>query len=627
MDRRAANTLGAGMLAILAVVFVTAVVANQALLGGLRIDLTENRLYTLSPGTRSLLGRIEEPITLYLFFSERSARDFPALRTYAQRVRELLEEMRAASGGQLRVQVLDPLPFSEAEDRATAFGLRGASIGPLGDRVYFALAGTNAVGEEAVLPFLDPAQEAFLEYEIARLVFELMDARRPVVGLISGLDIEGGFDPVSRQVASPWVVLEQARQLYDVRSLSADTAVIDAEIDILWLLHPRDLPEQTLYAIDQFVLRGGRTLAMVDPFAQMDPAEPMATMGGLEHVPASSLNRLLDAWGVRVPPDDVVLDDVSALTVSSPGQRPERHLALLGVRRDGLSTSQVTTAGLEQVNFAFPGHILAEADSPLRVEPLIQTSPQAGRIPAAEARATPDPTALRERFTPEGQPLTLAALLTGPVPSSFADGPPARPDEDSPAHTAATEHLASSRGDIHLLLVADSDVASDRMWVQVQSFFGQRLPSPFASNGDFIINALDYLGGSEELLGLRGRATFQRPFTRVEALRREADMRLSETLARLEQELAETEQRLAALQAAREDAGTLLLSPEQEAEIDRFSQQQVTLRQELREVQRDREANIEALGRRLKILNIGLVPLLLTLVAIAGLVLRRRTAV
>ncbi len=624
MDRRAANTLGAGMLAILAVVFVTAVVANQALLGGMRLDLTENRLYTLSPGTRTLLARIEEPITLYLFFSERSARDFPALRTHAQRVRELLEEMRAASGGQLRVQMLDPLPFSEAEDRASAFGLRGASIGALGERVYFGLAGTNAVGEEALLPFLDPAQEAFLEYELARLVFELMDARRPVVGLISGLGIEGGFDPITRQVTSPWVVLEQARRLYEIRSLPRDTTAIDAEIDILWLLHPRELPDHTLYAIDQFMLRGGRTLAMVDPFAQLDDPDPMAAMGGVAPAPASSLNRLLEAWGIRVPPDDVVLDDVSALTVSSPGQRPERHLALLGVRRDGLNTSQVTTAGLEQVNFAFPGHILAEADTPLRVEPLIQTSAQAGRIPADEARAMPEPAALRERFTPEGQALTLAALLTGAVPSSFPDGPPALADEDQPPQAAAVEHLASSRGDIHLLLVADSDLASDRMWVQVQSFFGQRLPNPFASNGDFIINALDYLGGSEELLGLRGRATFQRPFTRVEPLRREADARVSETLARLEQELRDTEQRLAALEAAREDAGTLLLSPEQEAEIDRFSQRQVALRQELREVQRDREASIEALGRRLKIINIGLVPLLLTLAAIGGLVWRRR---
>lgn len=624
MDRRPSNTLGAGMLAILAVVFVTAVIANQALLGGLRLDLTENRLYTLSPGTRDLLQQIEEPITLTLFFSERSARDFPVLRTYAQRVRELMEEMSRTAAGRLRVQVLDPLPFSEAEDRANALGLRGAGIGPLGERVYFGIAGTNTLGDEALLPFLDPSQETFLEYELARLILELMDARRPVVGLIAGLDVEGGFDPVSRQVGNPWVVLEQARRLYEVRSLAPDTRSIDQDIDILWLLHPRDLPAQTLYAIDQFLLRGGRVLAMVDPYSQLDAPAPMDPMGGLAHVPASSLDRLLDTWGIEVP-DDVVLDDVNALTVSSPGQRPERHLALFGVRRDGLNPSQVITAGLEQLNFAFPGHVVVAEDSPLRVEPLVQTSTQAGRLSAAQARAQGDPADLRESFEPEGERLTLAALLTGPVPTAFPDGPPPTDDEETSAGTSGPgEHLAASRGDIHLLLVADSDLASDRMWVQVQSFFGQRLPSPFASNGDFVINALDYLGGSEELLGLRGRASFQRPFTRVEALRREADARLSATLARLEDALAETEQRLATLEAAREDAGTLLLSPEQEAEIDRFSQRQLALRQELREAQRDREASIEALGTRLKVINIGLVPLVLTLLAIGALILRRR---
>ncbi|MCC5868870.1 MAG: Gldg family protein [Gammaproteobacteria bacterium] len=629
MRGQSPKTLGAGMLVVLAVVLVAAVVTSQQLLTGARLDLTENRLYTLSPGTRTLLARIDEPINLYFFFSERATRDFPALRTYSQRVRELLEEMSAASGGRLRLQVLDPAPFSEAEDRATAFGLQGFSIGPLGESVYFGLAGSNAVGEQALIEFFDPQQEAFLEYELARLVLGLLDAQRPVVGLLSGLQVEGGFDPLSRQMGSPWVVVEQARQLFELRSLAPGLTQIDEDIDILWLLHPRDLAEPALYAIDQFLLRGGRVLALVDPFAQLDQPDPMDPTGGMEHVPASSLNRLLSAWGVQVPEEEIVLDDVNALTVSGMAQRPVRHLGLIGIRRDGLNNAAVTTAALEQINFAFSGHIVREADSPLALEVLVSSSEQAAVVPAFAARMNPDPESLREDFVPEGRRLTLAARLSGSVPTNFPDGPPApangaAADDDGDAEAPVRDHLTHSRGDINLLLIADSDVASDRMWVQVQSFFGQRLPSAFASNGDFLINALDYLGGSEELMGLRGRAPFQRPFTRVETLRREADARVSETLARLEAELGETEQRLAELQSAREDAGSLLLSPEQEAEIERFRQRQVQLRQELRQVQRDREASIEALGTRLKILNIALVPVLLTLAVLVGAWRRRR---
>jgi ABC-type uncharacterized transport system involved in gliding motility auxiliary subunit len=619
------NGLGAGMLVLLGVAFVAAVVLSQHLLKGARIDLTEHRLYTLSPGTRALLARLEEPITLTFFFSERATRDYPGLRTYGRRVRELLEEMAAASGGAMRLQVLDPVPFSEAEDRATAVGLRGASIGPLGEAVYFGLAGSNALGDEALVAFFDPDQEAFLEYELARLVMTLMSERKPVIGLLAGLPVEGGFDPMSRQMTRPWVVVEQARQLFEVRTLPVDTVRIDTDIDVLWMLHPKNLDDSTVYAIDQFMLRGGRALVLVDPLSQLDQPDPWDPGGGMEHDAASSLAPLLSAWGVRVPDDELVLDDVAALSVGGLGQRPQRHLGLIGIRRDGLSNAQVMTAGLDQINFAFSGHILTDDDSPLRMEPLITSSEQAGLIGAFDARINPDPEALRERFEPVGR-FVLAAQLTGNVPSAFADGPPPNLAEygDDEADEAPLEHLAASQGPISLLLVADTDMASDRMWVQVQNFLGQPLPSAFASNGDFLINALDYLGGSTELLGLRGRAPYRRPFTRVEQLRREADTRVSETLASVEAELRETELRLATLQAAREDAGSLLLSPAQEAEIERFRQRQVQLRQDLRTVQREREASIQALGTRLKIINIGLVPLLLTVVGLLGLALRRR---
>ena len=638
---------GAGALVVLAFAFLAAVTASQHLLGGLRLDLTENRLYTLSPGTRALLARIDEPIQLHFFFSERASRDYPALRAYATRVEEMLDEMSARADGKLAVRVLDPQPFSEEEDRAAALGIRGAELGPLGETFYFGIAGTNAVGDQARIPLFDPDQEAFLEYELARLIHELMEPEPAVVGLISGLDMGGGFDPAQQRMRDPWIVHERVDRLFELREL--DGRAIDDDIDVLWVVHPRELPEQTLYAIDQFVLSGRPAVVFVDPHAEMDlpdPMNPMAAAAGR----SSTLAPLFDTWGIEPPDRHVVLDDAWALSVSGGmGRRPQRHLGIFGVRRDGLARDQIVTGQLDSINFAYPGAIRLTDDSPLALTPLVTSSDHAGLGPVAAVTALEDPAQLRDLYTPAEAPLVLAGHLRGEVPSAFPDGPPRDTgpadafdppttgeddlageagvdplDASGSAVAFAGDHRARSEGPVNVLLVADTDVLTDRLWVQVQSFFGQRMPQPFASNGDFVINALEYVSGSEELLGLRGRATYRRPFTRVDELRREAEAQVSATLERLRDELAETEARLAELQVGREDEGALLLSPEQEAEIDRFRQRQADLRQELRQVQREREARIEALGTRLLLANTALIPALLVAGVLVALWLRRR---
>jgi ABC-type uncharacterized transport system involved in gliding motility auxiliary subunit len=334
MSIREQRRIGFSSLVLLGLAFVAAVMASNALLSGYRVDLTENHLFTISPGTREILTSIQEPINLYLFFSEEASKGAPFLRTYEARVREMLNEFQSVSEGKLVVHVVDPVPFSDDEDRATEYGLKPANIG--NQAIYFGLAGTNSVGDKDVIGFFQPGKEAFLEYDLAKLVYNLANPDKVVVGLLSGVSMDAGFDPRTRQITRAWTVTDQARQLFELRKLPASLDRIDDDVDVLWLVHPKSLDQKTLYAIDQFILKGGRALIFVDPLAEIDmsSANPEEEGGSSS---ASGLKPLFDAWGIRFSADQVVADNVYALSVNGgPGRRPMRHLGILGVDQDSL---------------------------------------------------------------------------------------------------------------------------------------------------------------------------------------------------------------------------------------------------------------------------------------------------
>ena len=606
-DKRRIDRIGLTALAVIFLVGVTLI----SLLPGMRLDLTENQLYTLSDGTKKVLGSIPEPVNVYLFFSDKATADIPQLRTYAGRVQEMLEEFASRSNGKLKVTVIDPLPFSDEEDRATEFGLRPINLGNNADPIYFGLAATNSVGDDEIIPFLDPAKESFLEYELAKLTYTLAKPKKPLVGLLSSLPMTAGFDPMTQQIRQPWVIADQLRQLFDLRVLEPGFETLDPDIKVLLLVNPKNLPAGTVYAIDQFILRGGRALVLVDPFAEIDQGsaeDPMATAVGED----SGLGKLFAAWGVSVDRGSIVGDDRYALTVSGRDGEPVRHLGIIGIGKDGLSQDDVITSGLSLVNVAFAGHITGSEDAAAEVTPLIQSSDKAALIPTAQLAMASDPGLLRTDFDPSGERYTLAARITGKVPSAF-------PGDARPGHISVATESAN------VVLVADADLVADRMWVQTQDVLGQRLSTAFANNADLVVNALDNLLGSSDLISIRSRATFQRPFTRVQELGREAETRFRSAEERLQTELEETESRLGELQASRKDQGTSILSPQQEGEIERFQAQRLELRKELRQVQRDLDQDIEKLGATLKALNVALVPLIISLVSLILLQLRRRT--
>ena len=629
MSTRQQQRLSATSLLLLGIAFIIAVSISNQVFRGWRIDLTEDNLYTLSDGTRNLLAGIEEPINLYFYFSDEASEGLPSLRSYANRVIEMLEEFESQADGQIRLSVIDPLPFSEDEDRAAQFGLQGVGLAAASDAIYMGLAGTDSVDNEEIIPFFQPDKEAYLEYDIAKLVSALANPERSVIGLVSGVQMAGSFDPQTQRMSQPWVMYQQAQQLFEVRDLGTTFAEIADDISLLWIVQPKSLSNDTLYAIDQFVMRGGRAIIFVDPIADVDPAAGAGMPQGMPPIgQGSDLPALFDAWGIEFSAEQVVADAQLALQVSGIDRRPVRHYGFVGVTGEHMSGDDIVTADLNVVHLATSGSLDVAEGSAINMEPLLLSSAASQRMPATQFSFLPDPTQLQMGFAPGGEPYVLAARFSGTLPSAFPGGPPpnavSSADGDPEMDAGDGAHLAESTAPANLVVVADVDMLGDQLWVQVQSFFGQQIANSFASNGAFVVNALENLAGSSDLIGVRSRASFTRPFTRVDSLRVDAEARFRETEQRLQTELDETERRLGELQSAREDSGSILMTPEQQAEIDRFIDQRSAIRQELRAVRRGLDADIERLGTVLKVLNIGFVPLLLTVFVLLAVWRRNR---
>ena len=591
---------GTGLLVLL-LAFIAFNISTGTLLPGARLDLTDQKLYTISDGTRQILKDLEEPVTLYFFFSEGASKDLVVLRNYARRVEEMLREYERVADGKLQLHIIDPQPFSEAEDRAAEFGLQAVPLSQTGEQLYFGLAGTNELAQREVIPFFALEQEGLLEYELSRLINGLAQVEKPQIGLISGLPIAGGMDPMSGQPAAPWVVYEQLQQVFDVQELEADIDAVPADIDVLLLVHPKMLSEAALFAIDQFVLRGGKLLAFIDPLAETDRSME-AMMDGMADGKASDLAPLLGAWGVGYDPEQVVLDSRLGMSVSrGQGQLPARHIGWLEVEKQFMSAEDTVTVPLQLLTVATAGALLPMEGAPTEFLPLLSSSERSALVSSSRFGNLQDPEDLLRGFKSDEHVYHFAARLQGPASTAYPDG------------LEGQEPELTEAANINVLLVADTDLLTDRMWVQVQDFFGQRIPQPWADNGGLLINALDNLSGSEALISVRSRGDFSRPFTVVEDLQRQAESRYRASELRLQQQLEQTEQRLLELQQGQDPGQLTELSAEQEAEIQRFLDEKLEIRKQLRDVRYELNADIERLGTQLKVINIALVPALLTL--------------
>jgi len=636
---------GTGLLTVAVALLVS--VGLISALPSIRIDLTEDDLFSLADGTRNIVSGLEEPIELLFFYSESATEDQPQIRSYGTRVQELLREIVIASGGNLVLSIVDPEPFSEEEDLATQYGVQPVPVTQGGQGIYFGLVAVELDNEKdpalrvsETMPLIRPDQEQFLEYEFMQLVTRVANPDLKVVGLLTTLDIDGGFDPMTGQATQQWMITDYIRQLYDLRRIETNTEIIEEDVDILMIVHPEGLSEQTLYAIDQHVMRGGETFVFLDPTA--DSMVSRSERGSM--IPAgmrSDLPGLLEAWGVDYASDKVLTDNTLALRVQmGQGSRPVAHIGMIGANRTALAGDDIITRRLENLNLSSVGALAPRDGATTRFEPLIQSSSDAMLMNASLLEDVLDPSVLFDEFVSANERYTIAARVSGVISSAFPGGRPVsenaaagtseeeiEADDDNDSGEARIEkassdsdtmeaHLSQTSGETNILLFADTDVLTDRLWVQVAQFMGQRIPQPYANNGDFVINALDNLSGGADLVSIRSRGRYSRPFERVVKLQREADDRLRTEEAALLERLAETEEQLAALNT--DEGGQLLgqLTPEIQTEIDRFNAELLDTRRSLRDVQFQLTADIEALGSNLKWFNTAAIPMLLTVIAL-----------
>ena len=589
-------------LALAAIAFVGVNVAADTAITNARLDLTQTGQFTLSPGTRDILAKLQEPVTLKFYYSRGVGARYASIAAYAKRVRDLLQEYASLSHGKLILEEIDPEPFTPEEDQASGAGLTAAPT-DRGDVVYFGLSGTNSIDGHQTIAFFSSDRESYLEYDLTSLIYHLATPKKPKVALISSLPMVGS--PQNPQPLAAYAALSQE---YDVTTLSSDFTGIPPGTDLLVIAHPPELSPQMLLAIDNFVLSGKRALILVDPLSELaQRGDPQSAAS-----PSSDLGPLLKSWGVDYPSNMVLLDRSLAQEVAASNDPREPAIPYplwLHLTTADFDLHDPITASLQSINLASAGEVAPMRGATTIFHTLIGSSDQANMAPREQVMALRDPTHLIEAVRPTGVRYALAARITGIAKSAFPKAPG-----------------AVQSGHLQLVIMADSDIWDDRFWVHVSNQLGRAVAEPFADNGAFILNAVENLTGSDDLISLRTRASNDRPFTVVQALQQKAQLRYRETQDTLQTSLSRAESTLAQLQQGG-SGNSVALNAKEKEQIESLRRGMALTRRELRDVQHDLRAEVDALGARLAFLNIFGVPILVAGFALVlGLIRRRRQA-
>jgi ABC-type uncharacterized transport system involved in gliding motility auxiliary subunit len=603
---------GAGLL-LAVCLFVGTIILANATLTKWRIDLTENKLFTLSQGTLNILSTLDEPITLDFYFSQKEMIGFPLLMNYGVRVRDILYEYVAHADGKIKLNIIGPETFSEEEDQAVASGLRSIAVNAAGDRAYFGLLGTNSTDDEKNIPFFHSSKESALEYDITKLVYNLAHPDKRVVGVLGKLPL---FGSKGQEPTDPWTIVSALEEFFDVRDMGSKIDEIENDIDVLMVVHPKKLDDATLYALDQYILHGGKAMIFVDPLAEADAPTPDPDNPSLIPDFDSDLKRILDVWGVEVAKDKIAGDLNLAMRVQTRGARGPQEIDYIPWLRLGetnFNKDDFTTSELNLIHMGSSGIINIKDGTDITISPLIQSTEQSMKLEKDWIILQRDPNVILENFKSGDQKLLLAARLQGHVKTAYPDG---KYIDETDEDAIKDDPNFIKEGDIHVILVADTDILSDIFWVRKQDYFGVSLPQPIANNGDFVINSIDNLSGNTDLISLRSRSKYSRPFERVELIRKEAEEEFREREQALQAKLEETEQKIQQLQQENGDKSANILTSEQTREIEKFRQERLKTRKQLRSVQHELQKNIERLGSQLRFINIGLIPLLIIILAL-----------
>jgi ABC-type uncharacterized transport system involved in gliding motility auxiliary subunit len=564
----------------------------------LRFDVTGEKIFTLSDGTRRILEKLgDDEISSKLFFS-RSSKDVPVLfKTYATRVEEVLREYAGHSGGKLRVEVIDPRPDTDEEEWARKYGIQGVRV-PSGEEIFFGVVFVRGA-QESPVPYLDPRREEFLESDLSMALVNVTRTGKARIGVVSGIPgfFSGASSPMEQ--GSSWVVLQELRRLFEVEEITSEASTIDPALKLVLVVHPKDLNEKTEYAIDQFVVGGGRLVVLVDPMSRTDLMNAGPNMGQLPRV-SSDLPRLFAAWGVDYSPQEMV-GDLAQQTQINAGGMGLAYPYFISLGKDSFGKDSVISGSLGQMMFAEGGFLKLKDGSSSSFTPLIETSESAGTVSASMAAFT-QPQDMVRQFKPKGGKLTLAALYRGKFKSAFTAAP-----------AGASGYKAEAESENSVVVVADVDFLADHNSVEKMQFINQVMIRPRNDNMALVLNAVDVLSGSEDLVSIRSRGKIHRPFTRVAALQEQAQKKWQKEEEELSARLQELQTKLNELQKQRSEGSRFGLSPEQQREIAAFRSEEQMLRKRRREVRRNLREDIEALGNRLVFANMVVVPL-----AVAG---------
>jgi ABC-type uncharacterized transport system involved in gliding motility auxiliary subunit len=591
----------------------------------LRLDLTAESIYSLSPGTRAMLGKVGEPVTLELYFSK-DANGLPiAYKNYAARVQEMLRQYVRASRGKLTLNVINPRPDTPEEEKATAAGLAPQVSKQGGEPFFFGLVVIQA-DQLKTIPAFTPQREQFLEYDLSKLVYSVQQFDKRKLGLLTSLPLQGSSPQdmqmmmmMMRQRPQPGqYVVEEWSQSFQIIKVEPAATELPAGLDALAVIHPENVSPRLQFAIDQFLLAGKPVFLAIDPVSQYFKQQggQQAMMGGPQPMVASDLPALLSAYGVAYDPQKVVGDLENATQVQTGGGGIARFPIWLSLGKGNFNAKALPTAQLNSAVFIEAGSLAPKAGSGLTFTPLIETSAQAGDMPAAMLQfAQPDDVA--KQIVPSGKK-TIAALVTGKFKTAFPDGapkndPPADPakKDDKPEPVKSADALKESKTTSTFFVIADTDWLFDDYSVRKFNFFGQTAAEPFNDNLALAANTLEFLGGSPDLISIRGKGTSLRPFTVVRRMEVEAQKKYQEKLTELDARLAEVQKRLGEIQGPKTDGNRLVATPEMTKAIEDFQKQQAALRGERREIRRALREDIDALENRLLVFNLLAGPLLI----------------
>ncbi len=629
------STIAAAAITLSIVLFFAVNMTSDVWFSSARIDLTENGLYTVSQGTRDTLQSIPEPVTLRFYFSEKVSVKYAGVRAYGSRIRDLLLRYESIADGKLKLEIVDPEPLTEQEDLAASQGVTGAPT-PAGEKIYFGLVGTNMVSGREVIPFFLEDREAYLEYDITNLIFKLTREKKPKVGVVSNIPFDagsGGMMAAMQGQSKPFMIYEQLRESFDVQFLEQEFDRIPADIDVVMIAHPKPLTPTTQYAIDQFVMRGGRALVFLDPWSEISQvgADPSGQpLQGSTQSSAASIEPLLKSWGVAVDPGNIIGVRDRAQRVQFSGDVVD-YVAWVSFNAADMDRKDLVTAELTDINLGTVGAIKKREGATTELLPLIQTTNDTMQIPLTKITGNPNPDDLLRDFARSGEQFVVAARIRGPVKSAFPAGVPAQPLTDGqPVKGPIPAHIKETKA-ANIVLVADSDIFNDGFWVQPQELQGQRVAVPVADNAVFVLNTIENLTGTDALISLRSRGTSNRPFVVVNDMRRRAEQQFLRQEQLLQEKLTATQSKLAELEGrrrAQSRPGTAhpqeLLTAEQEKEMENFRSELIDTRKALRDVQYKLRRDIDGFGNWLAAINILFIPLMIAGTALVMWVSGRR---